>query len=64
MRHWQRLLRQHRGVPEKYSKWWILPCVLLTLLTAFARNWLGAHTPQDVLVGMMIALVVLLLSNT
>ena len=37
--------------------------VLLTLLTAFARNWLGAHTPQDVLVGMMIALVVLLLSK-
>ena len=48
---------------KKYSKWWILPCVLLTLLTAFARNWLGAHTPQDVLVGMMIALVVLLLSK-
>lgn len=47
---------------KKYSKWWILPCVLLTLLTAFARNWLGAHTPQDVLVGMMIALVVLLLA--
>ena len=44
---------------KKYSKWWILPCVLLTLLTAFARNWLGAHTLQDVLVGMMIALVVL-----
>ena len=48
---------------KKYSKWWMLPCVLLTLLTAFARNWLGAHTPQDVLVGMMIALVVLLLSK-
>ena len=48
---------------KKYSKWWILPCVLLTLLTAFARNWLGAHTPQDVLVGMMIALVVLLISD-
>ena len=31
---------------KKYSKWWILPCVLLTLLTAFARNWLGAHTPE------------------
>ena len=27
---------------KKYSKWWILPCVLLTLLTAFARNWLLA----------------------
>lgn len=48
---------------KKYSKWWILPCVLLTLLTAFARNWLGAHTPQDVLVGMLIALAVLLLSK-
>lgn len=48
---------------KKYSKWWILPCVLLTLLTAFARNWLGAHTPQDVLVGMLVALVFLLLSG-
>ena len=24
---------------KKYSKWWILPCVLLTLLTAAASAW-------------------------
>lgn len=28
-------------------------CVFLTLLTAFSRNWLGAHTPEDVLVGIL-----------
>lgn len=48
---------------RKRSKWWILPCVVMTLLTAFARNWLGAHTPQDVLVGMLVGLVFLLISG-
>ena len=48
---------------KRYSKWWILPCVVLMLLTAFARNWLGAHTPQDVLVGMLVGLLFLLLSK-
>lgn len=31
----------------------VVLCVLLTLLTAFGRNWIGVHTPQDVIVGML-----------
>ena len=27
-------------------------CIVLILLTGFSRNFLGVHTPQDVLVGM------------
>lgn len=40
---------------KKYSRWMILPCVLLALATAFSRNWLGAHTPQDVLVALVLS---------
>ncbi len=48
---------------KKYSKWWILPCAILIFLTGFSRNWLGAHTPQDVIVGWVIALAFLPISN-
>lgn len=32
----------------------IISMVLLTLLTAFSRNWLGAHTPLDVIVAIIL----------
>ena len=28
-------------------------CVIMVALTAFSRNYLGVHTPQDVLVGLV-----------
>ncbi|MBQ3654793.1 MAG: phosphatase PAP2 family protein [Synergistaceae bacterium] len=31
-------------------------CVILLLLTAFSRNYLGVHTPQDVVVGVILGL--------
>ena len=34
-------------------------CVAGILLTGFSRNYLGVHTPQDVLVGMMLSICVL-----
>lgn len=41
--------------------WWyrkrkliMIPCFILTGLFAFARNYLGVHTPQDVLVGILV----------
>lgn len=40
---------------KRFSRWWILPCAVLAVLTAFSRNWLGAHTPQDVLVALLVS---------
>ena len=33
-------------------RWISVLCVILILLTGFSRNYLGVHTPQDVLVGL------------
>lgn len=41
------------AVWQRKRKGVVALCVLLTLLTAFGRNWIGVHTPQDVLVGML-----------
>lgn len=35
------------AVWQKKRKWVVLLCILLTLLTAFSRNWLGVHTLAD-----------------
>ena len=43
------------GLAYAFRKRWLTClCVFLTLLTAFSRNYLGVHTPQDVLVALMI----------
>ena len=31
----------------------MIPCICLVLLVAFSRNYLGVHTPQDVLVALL-----------
>ena len=38
---------------KKERKWLAVLCGLLILLTGFSRNFLGVHTPQDVLVGFL-----------
>ena len=43
---------------QKKHKWFVALCACLTLLTAFGRNWIGVHTPQDVIVGILVSLVV------
>jgi membrane-associated phospholipid phosphatase len=35
----------------KKKRWISIICIILFLLTAFSRNYLGVHTPQDVIVG-------------
>ena len=34
-------------------RWLAVTCAILILLTGFSRNFLGVHTPQDVMVGML-----------
>ena len=43
---------------QKY-RWLSLLCIAMVLLTGFSRNYLGVHTPQDVLVGMTLSVCVL-----
>lgn len=43
---------------QKGRKWFVALCAFLILLTAFGRNWVGVHTPQDVVVGILVSLVV------
>ena len=37
----------------KWKKWVSAILVFLVLLTGFSRNYLGVHTPQDVIVGLL-----------
>ena len=46
------------AIYQKGRKWFVALCILLTLLTAFGRNWIGVHTPQDVTVGILVSLAV------
>lgn len=34
-------------------KWLATLCIILIVLTGFSRNFLGVHTPQDVIVGLL-----------
>ena len=43
---------------QKGRKWFVALCAVLILLTAFGRNWVGVHTPQDVIVGILVSLAV------
>ena len=38
---------------RKILPWLMIPCALIVLAVAFSRNFLGVHTPQDVLVAMI-----------
>lgn len=38
---------------RKIVPWLIIPCAAIVLLVAFSRNFLGVHTPQDVLVAII-----------
>ena len=40
-------------------RWLSILCVIMMLLTGFSRNFLGVHTPQDVLVGLCESLIII-----
>lgn len=44
------------------KRWIIILCTVLTFLTAFSRNWFGAHTIKDVLVAILIAMVMIIVN--
>lgn len=43
---------------QNKKKWFVGLCAFLIALTAFGRNWVGVHTPQDVIVGILVSLAV------
>ncbi|MBO6231510.1 MAG: phosphatase PAP2 family protein [Ruminiclostridium sp.] len=47
----------------KKMRWISVICIVCIALTAFSRNYLGVHTPQDVLVGLTLGLVILWLMS-
>jgi len=54
------------GIADNYGKKakWITPlCVVLMIFTIFARMLLGAHTPQDVTVGLALGILMVFLSG-
>lgn len=44
---------------SKTTKWLSVLCVIALLITCFSRNYLGVHTPQDVLVGLCLGILTL-----
>ncbi|MCR5686062.1 MAG: phosphatase PAP2 family protein [Lachnospiraceae bacterium] len=42
------------------EKWVIIPCVLIILLVLFSRMYLGVHTPEDVLVSLILSSVIII----
>lgn len=41
---------------RQFGRIFVPLCMTMAVLTAFARNWLGAHTPQDVVVAFVVSL--------
>ena len=46
---------------RKKRKWLAVICGVLLVLTGFSRNYLGVHTPQDVIVGFIESLIIILM---
>lgn len=46
----------------KKRKWLSIISVFLCLMTLFSRNFLGVHTPQDVIIGSCLSLLVLIIN--
>ncbi len=45
---------------HKKRRWLAVLCGVLLALTGFSRNFLGVHTPQDVVVGFLVTLIIIL----
>ncbi len=56
---WGGLAIKRKGI--SLPKWFSVVMIILVLLIAFSRNYLGVHTPQDVVVALVIGAAVLFL---
>ena len=48
---------------HKKRKWLAIGCGVMILITGFSRNFLGVHTPQDVIVGFTETAVIVLIAG-
>lgn len=48
---------------NKKKKWLVAICIFMTLLVMFTRNYLGVHTPADVITGMLVAIAVIFINK-
>ena len=48
---------------NKRTRWLSILCILCILLVGFSRNYLGVHTPQDVIVAILITVLSLFLTS-
>ena len=56
--HTQSVVGTMGGVARITKKWWLrIVCIVIAALVAFSRMYLGVHTPQDVLVSLVIAVI-------
>ncbi len=58
---WGGLAVKGKGRSRALPKWFSVVLIILVLLIAFSRNYLGVHTPQDVVVALVIGVAVLFL---
>ncbi len=49
---------------RKRRRWLAVFCGIMILLTGFSRNFLGVHTPQDVIVGFTETVIIILIAGT
>lgn len=50
------------GLAYSYRKF-LIPCVIIILLVALSRNFLGVHTPQDVLIAILEIFILIIFAN-
>ena len=51
------------AVWQRKRRWVVILCTIITLLTAFSRNWLGCHTLKDVIFAVIVAALSLIIIN-
>lgn len=57
------LIKKDKEEKQKKWLWAIILCALIILIVAFSRNFLTVHTPQDVLVGLLVGALLVYLTD-